>query len=236
MSDKVLFAANLKRLIDASPLSEQQLAKRAGISERTLTRWQQAGIAKPDRRTLEPLKKICRLLKVRLDDLWADERADRRELYAEKLKRLMEHWEQLGQPYEDVTDWIDRLHIAVAVAERFRREEPELAEVIAKVKLLETEGQLLAYVEEMVRDWGLDESAAYRRLTENTQRFLAAALPRDPDQLGRWFKDAHPARWRRLLARKRIDNDGELFAYVRHMMAEGLSSHEAYEGLIRLSN
>jgi hypothetical protein len=82
----------------------------------------------------------------------------------------------------------------------------------------------------------LDESDAYKRLIETTLKFLAAALPRDPDQLGAWFKQVHPKRWAKLLSRRKLDNEGELIAFVRHMMEEGLSAHEAYEGLIRLSN
>jgi hypothetical protein len=43
------------------------------------------------------------------------------------------------------------------------------------------------------------------------------------------------ARWAWLIESGRLDHEGELFAFVRHIMAEGLSKHEAYESLLRLS-
>jgi tape measure domain-containing protein len=236
MSAQEVFAANLKRLIDESPLSVRDIADQAGVSQRTLSRWLQVGVKKADRRSRKPLLQVCRLLGVQLDDLWAGNGTCRCEEYARKVKELISRWERLGLEYGSVTDWIDRCYTAAHVAERFRQEEPELAEVVAKVKSLKSERELYGYLEGMVRDWNLEEVEAVKRLVETTQKFLAAALPRDPDQLGGWFKQAHPRRWAKLLARRKLDNEGELIAFIRHMMVEGLSPHEAYEGLIRLSN
>jgi hypothetical protein len=156
--------------------------------------------------------------------------------YATKIKRLFQHWERLGVPSGDTGDWIDRMERAARIARRFRREEGDLAEVIQKIKQLPTHGELQGYLESMLREWDLDEDKAYRRLIENTQKFLAAALPTDAEPLAKWFRETHPARWKRLLRHQRIDSEAELTAYVRHMLAEELSRTEIYEALIRLSN
>jgi len=236
MSEKDVFAANLKQLVAESPLSLREIAHEAGITQKTLTRWLQEGIKKPDRRTRKPLLELCRLFNANLDDLWVDDQACAGAEYARKVQELFERWHKLGIEHEAVARWIDRWYVAAQVAERFHREEPDLADIVKRVKSLKTDGELHAYVEKMVRDWHLDEAEAYRRLIETTLKFLAAALPRDPDQLGAWFKQVHPRRWAKLLARRKLDNEGELVAFLRHMMEEGLSPHEAYEGLIRLSN
>jgi transcriptional regulator with XRE-family HTH domain len=237
MSEKEVFAANLKRLIDASPFTEEQIAHRAGVSQKTLARWLQFGVKQADPRTRKPLLEVCRLFDVELDDLWVDNGCARgSDEYARKIRETIERWERLGVAYDNVAQWIDQLHVAACVAERFRREEPRLVEVVARVKSLRTEADAQAYLEGMVREWSLSEPEAYRRLVQTTQKFLAAALPRDPDQLGLWFKKVHPKRWATLLSRRKLDDEGELVAFVRHMMQEGLSPHEAYEGLIRLSN
>jgi len=236
MSDKEIFAANLKRLIDSSPLSRREVAERAGVSYGTLGRWLQAGLQKPDQRSRKPLQKICRLFHVQLTDLWADHRESQSDLYAQKVKEMLDLWEELGLDYDSVAGWIDQWYTAAHVAQRFRRQEPDLTEIVAKVKSLETDGELQMYLEELLREWDLDETNSYKRLIETTQRFLVALIPHDPEQLGLWFKEVHARRWARLLSSKKLDNEGELIAFVRHMMAEGLSAYEAYEGLIRLSN
>ena len=236
MSEKEVFATNIKRMVEASPLSLRKIADEAGVTQKTLMRWLQGGLKKPDRRTRGPLLELCRLFSVELDDLWVDGQACPCGEYALKVKKLFERWDKLGIEYKSAAQWIDRWCAAAEVSERFHREEPALAEIVKKVKSLKTNAELHAYVEKMVRDWQLDEAEAYRRLIETTLKFLAAALPRDPDQLGAWFKQVHAKRWAKLLARRKLDNEGELVAFLRHMMEEGLSAHEAYEGLIRLSN
>ena len=236
MSQKEIFAGNLKRLVDSSPLSRREVAERAGVSYGTLGRWLQVGLEKPDQRSRKPLQKICRLFRVQLKDLWADYRDSHSELYAQKVKEMLDLWEELGLDYDSVAGWIDQWYTAAHVAQRFRRQEPDLTEIVAQVKSLETDGEVQMYLEELLREWNLDEAGSYKRLIETTQRFLAALIPHDPEQLGLWFKEVHSRRWTRLLDTGKLDNEGELIAFVRHMMAEGLSAHEAYEGLIRLSN
>jgi len=235
MSEKEVFAANLKRLIEDSPMSRRELADRAGVNYNTLGRWLKVGIQKPDQRTRKPLQKICRLLHVKLNDLWADLRSNDSELYAERVREMFDLWTELGVDYEGVAQWIDQWYTAAKVAARFRQEEPDLTKIVAKVKGLESDGEVQMYLEGLLRDWAQGESGAYKRLIVATQRFVAAALPKDADQLSRWFRRTHPERWNRLLRSHKLDNEGELAAFVRHMMAEGLSPHEAYEGLIRLS-
>jgi transcriptional regulator with XRE-family HTH domain len=236
MSEKEIFAANMKRMVEQSPLSLKELADEAGVTHKTLIRWVQDGLKKPDRRTRAPLLELCRVFDVELGDLWEEGKTCPCDEYAVKVKRLFERWDKLGMEYENAVQVIDGWYAAAEVSERFHREEPDLAEIVKKVKKLKSDAESHAYVETMVQDWRLDESEAYRRLIETTLKFLAAALPRDPDQLGAWFKQVHPKRWAKLLARRKLDNEGELVAFVRHMMEEGLSAHEAYEGLIRLSN
>ena len=237
MSEKEVFAANLKRLIENSPLSRRELAERAGVNYNTLGRWLKVGIQKPDQRTKKSLQRICRLLHVKLGDLWADGgRSNDSVTYAEKVKEMFDLWTALGVDYEGVAEWIDQWYTATKVAARFRQEEPDLTKIVAKVKALKSDGEVQMYLEGMLRDWGQGECGAYKRLIDATQRFVAAALPQDADQLSRWFRTTHPDRWARLLRSQKLDNEGELAAFVRHMMAEGLSPHEAYEGLIRLSS
>ena len=236
MSQKELFATNLKRLIKDSPMSRRDLAERAGVNYNTLGRWLKTGIQKPDERTKKPLQRICRLLHVKLNDLWTEHGASGADLYARKVKEMVEMWEKLGVEYDGVAEWIDQWYNAAKVAERFRQEEPDLTKIVFKVKALKSDGEVQSYLEGLLRDWDLDERQSYKRLIEATQRFVAAALPQDADQLGRWFRRTHPERWTRLLRSQKLDNEGELLAFVRHMMAEGLSPHEAYEGLLRLSS
>ncbi len=236
MSEKEIFAANLKRLIESSPLSRREVAKRAGVGYGTLGRWLQTGLQKPDQRSKKPLQKICRLFHVQLTDLWADARESQSDQYAQKVKEMLDLWEALEMDYDGVAGWIDQWYTAAHVAQRFRRQEPDLTEIVAKIKSLETDGDVQMYLEGLLREWNLDEANSYKRLIETTQRFLAALIPHDPEQLGRWFMDVHFRRWDRMLSSGKLDNEGELIAFVRHMMAEGLSAYEAYEGLIRLSS
>jgi transcriptional regulator with XRE-family HTH domain len=236
MSDKEVFAANLRRLIENSPMSRRELADRAGVNYNTLGRWLKVGISKPDQRTKRSLQRICRLLHVKVSDLWADRRATDADVYAEKVKEMFDLWNKLSVDCEGVAEWIDQWYVAAKVAARFRHEEPDLTRVVAKVKALKSDGEVQTYLEGLVRDWAQGECGAYKRLIDATQRFVAAALPQDADQLSRWFVRTHSDRWARVLRSHKLDNEGELAAFVRHMMAEGLSPHEAYEGLIRLSN
>jgi transcriptional regulator with XRE-family HTH domain len=236
MTAKDVFVANLKRLIDHSPMSRRQVADRAGVSYSTLNRWLENGVLAPDGRTKKPLQKICRVLHVGLDDLWAEHGIAGEAFYPEKVRELYDRWERLKADTGQLSRLLDAWYNAGRVAERFRREEPDLAQVVAKVKTLPDDGHIQTYLESLLREWNLAEDDAYRRLIETTQRFLAAALPEDPEQLGQWFLDTHPRRWAWLIESERLDHEGELFAYVRHIMAEGLSKHEAYESLLRLSH
>ena len=235
MSEKDVFVANMGRLVEQSSLSMRQIAEQAGITQRTLSRWLQAGVKKPDSRTRKPLLELCRLFDVELNDRWVDNEACRCTEYSQKVNVLFKRWEKLGIEDDEMAQWIDRWYTAAMVSDRFRHDEPDLADIVKKIKSLKTDSELHAYVEKMVHEWDLDERGAYKRLIETTLKFLAVSLPRDPDQLGLWFKQVHPKRWAKLLSRRKLDNEGELVAFVRHMMEEGLSSHEAYEGLIRLS-
>lgn len=235
MSEPEVFAANLRRLIDASPLSERQIAERAGVSFKTLVRWLQVGMKKPSRRTPQTILQLSRLLRVEAEELWQGETACACDAYAEKVRELIGRWERLGVDYQDVTGWLDSACTASRVAEKFRRQEPDLAEIVAKVKRLRTDGEVQKYLETMVREWSLDERESYKRLIEATQKFVAAVLPRDPDQMGAWFRRVHPRRWANLLARRKLDDEAELVAYIRNLLAEGLSPHEAYEAVVRLS-
>jgi transcriptional regulator with XRE-family HTH domain len=236
MTAKDVFAANLKRLIDHSPMSRRQVADRAGVSYSTLNRWLENGVLAPDRRTKKPLQKVCRVLHVGLDDLWVEQGIAGHTVYPEKVRELYERWERLNADTGGLSRLLDGWYNAGRVAERFRRDEPDLAQVVAKVKTLRDDGEVQMYLESLLREWELEEADAYRRLIETTQRFLAAALPQDPEQLGQWFIEAHPRRWDWLVESGRLDHEGELFAFIRHVMAEGLSKHEAYESLLRLSN
>jgi transcriptional regulator with XRE-family HTH domain len=236
MSESEVFAANLRRLIDASALSERQIAERSGVSIKTLARWLQVGAKKPARRPPQTLLQLARVLDVPADELWRGETACVCIQYAERLRELISRWDRLGIDYHEITRWIDSAWIAACVADRFCREEADLAGIVAKVKTLRTEAELQTYLETMVREWGLDEAESYKRLVESTQKFVFAVLPRDPDQMGAWFRRVHPRRWANLLARRKLDDETELVALIRNLLTEGLSPHEAYEAIVRLSN
>jgi transcriptional regulator with XRE-family HTH domain len=236
MSESEVFAANLRRLIDASSLTERQVAERSGVSIKTLARWLQIGLKRPARQPPQPLLQLAQLLRVAPDELWRGATACACDAYAEKVKELISCWERLGVNYQDIAHWIDSAHTASRVAERFRREEADLAGIVARVKRLRTEGEVQSYLEAMVRDWALDETESYKRLVESTQKFVAAVLPHDPDQMGDWFRRVHPRRWANLLARRKLDDEAELVALIRNLLTEGLSPHETYEAIVRLSN
>ena len=157
MSDKEVFAANLKRLIEKSPMSRRELADRAGVNYNTLGRWLKVGISKPDQRTKRSLQRICRLLLVKLSDLWADHRATDADAYAEKVREMFDLWNGLGVDCDGVAEWIDQWYVAAKVAARFRKEEPGLARIVAKVKSVKYDGEVQAYLEGLVRDWGQGE-------------------------------------------------------------------------------
>ncbi len=235
MTAKDVFITNLTRLIEHSPLSPKQVATRAGVSYATLNRWLENGVLAPDGRTKKPLQKVCRVLQVELDDLWLAEGVASQACYPERVRELYERWERLKADTTELSRILDCWYNAGRVAERFRCEEPDLARVVAKVKMLDDDGQIQGYLEGLLREGGLEEEDAYRRLIETTQRFLAAALPEEPELLGQWFIETHPCRWTWLIESHRLDHEAEMSAYIRHIMAEGLSKHEAYESLLRLS-
>lgn len=235
MSESEVFAANLRRLIDAASLSEHQLAERSGVSVKTLARWLQVGLKRPTRQTPHAVQQLADALGIDPGELWRSETTCTCDAYAEKVKELVSRWERLGVDYQEIARWIDSAYTASRVVERFRREEADLAGVVAKVKRLRGEGELQSYLEAMVREWALDESESYKRLVESTQKFVFAVLPRDPDQMGDWFRRVHPRRWANLLARRKLDDEAELVALIRNLLSEGLSPHEAYEAIVRLS-
>jgi transcriptional regulator with XRE-family HTH domain len=236
MSESEVFAANLRRLIDASSLTERQIAERAGVSIKMLARWLQVGLKRPARQPPQSLLQLAQLLGVAPGELWQGGTACACDAYAAKVKELVSRWERLGVNYQEIARWIDSAYTASSVAERFRRDEADLAGIVAKVKRLRSEGELQSYLEAMVREWALDETESYKRLVESTQKFVLAVLPHDPDQMGEWFRRVHPRRWANLLARRKLDDEAELVALIRNLLTEGLSPHEAYEAIVRLSN
>jgi hypothetical protein len=233
---KEVFAENLRRVIETSRFTPRQVADRAGVNYTTLKRWLDVGVRAPDGRTRQPLERVCRVLRVAIDDLWKLPRPHNSAIYPQQVEELFQRWEELEVDDGELAGLLDCWCAAGRVVEAFRKREPDLVAVIANVKSLSGPGDVQRYLEGLVREWNLDEAEASRRLVETTQRFLAAALPHDPQQLGLWFIDVHPQRWKRLLKVAKLDNEGELFAFARHMMAEGLSSLEAYEAILRLSN
>ncbi len=154
--------------------------------------------------------------------------------YAHKLSEMIELWERVGVHYDDVGHWIDKFYVAARVADRFRREEPNLSTAMAKVKSLETDAALQTYLEERVRKWDLDEPDAYRQLIILGQGFLAA--PSDPAGFGLWFQVIHHNRWDRILEHTGLNSDA-VFDFIRHLMEDdGLSSFDLYERLIDMSD
>ncbi len=236
MSESEVFAANLRRLIDGSSLSERQLAERSGVSIKTLARWLQFGLQRPARRPPRAVVQVAEVLDVPADALWESAAACACLRYAERLKNLINRWERLGIDYQDSVQWIDSAWTAARVVERFCRDEGDLAGIVAKVKSLRGDAELQSYLENLVREWKMDETESYKRLVESTHKFVVAMLPPDPDQMGSWFRRFHPRRWANLLARRKLDDEAELAALIRNLMAEGLSLHEAYEALVRLSD
>jgi hypothetical protein len=234
-SEREVFAANLQRLIDNASLSKRQVADRAGVSYTTLCRWLDRGPRTDDPRSRKSVQRICRMLHVDPEELWTRNVPQGSRVYPDLVRQLYEHWETLGDDGEALSRLLDRWVAAVQVSEKFIEEEPDLAAVVAKVKKLRNDREVRLYLESMLREWELDEQAAYRRLIETTQRFLAAALPKEPEQLGGWFVELHPRRWKSLIKTHKLDNKAELIAYLRHIMDEGLSALEAYESILRMS-
>jgi transcriptional regulator with XRE-family HTH domain len=192
MTAKDVFVANLKRLIDHSPMSRRQLADRAGVSYSTLSRWLENGVPAPDGRTKKPLQKICRVCTWGWTNCGPNTASPVTVLSGESPGTVRALGTHLKADSGDAVAIAGRLVQRGARGGAVPRDEPDLAQVVAKVKMLRGDGEIQTYLESLLREWDLSEDDAYRRLIETTQRFLAAALPQDPEQLGQWFIEAHP--------------------------------------------
>ena len=155
------------------------------------------------------------------------------EMCAKKLREMIEVWEHAGLPYDEVAEWIDKYHLAARVAERFRREQPQLAAAMAKAKSLDSEADLHRYLEGWLRKWDLDETEAYRQLIILGQGFLT--VPSDPSGFGLWFRVIHRERWAAIVERTGLGDDGLVDFIHRLMVDDGLSPLELYEGMIDMS-
>ena len=62
-----------------------------------------------------------------------------------KVKEMLGLWEELGVDFGGVAEWIDQWYNATRVAQRFRREEPDLTEVVCKIKSLRSDGEVQMY-------------------------------------------------------------------------------------------
>jgi hypothetical protein len=154
--------------------------------------------------------------------------------YAEKLSEMIQLWERAGVHYEEIIHWIDKYYVAARVADRFRRDQPDLVAHMAKAKSLETDAALQIYLERWVRKWGLDEPSAYRQLILLGQGFLTA--PSDPAGFGLWFQVIHHDRWDAILERTGLTGDS-IFDFIRHVMEDdGLSALDLYERMIDMSD
>lgn len=159
---------------------------------------------------------------------------DEKATLAEKLSEMIQLWDQAGVDYEDVIHWIDRFYVAARLADRFRREQPDLAAAMAKAKSLDTDAALQTYLERWVRKWELDEPSAYRQLILLGQGFLTA--PSDPAGFGLWFQVIHHDRWDAILEQTGLTGDS-IVDFIRHVMEDdGLSSLDLYERLIDMSD
>ncbi len=153
---------------------------------------------------------------------------------AQKLSEILEVWERAGVAYDGVVRSMDRCHLAACVVDRFRREQPDLAQAVAEAKSLDSEAAVHVYLESCVRKWDLGEADAYRQLIVFAQGFIST--PTEPAGFGFWFRVIHEERWATILTRTGLDEEG-LFKFIRHVMEDdGLSATELYAKMIDLSD
>lgn len=153
---------------------------------------------------------------------------------AQKLHEIIEIWERAGVPYDNVVRSIQRCHLAACVVDRFRREQPDLVEVVAKAKSLDAPSAVHAYLEGCVRKWDVSEADAYRQLIVLAQGFISTPL--EPAGFGFWFRVIHEDRWATILTRTGLDEEG-LFKFIRHVIEDdGLSATDLYGKMIELSD
>lgn len=153
---------------------------------------------------------------------------------AQKFSEILEVWERAGVAYDGVVRSIDRCHLATCVVDRFRREQPDLAQAVAEAKSLDSDSAVHVYLEGCVRKWDLNEGDASRQLIVFAQGFIST--PTDPAGFGFWFRVIHEERWATILNRTGLDEEG-LFKFIRHVMEDdGLSATELYAKMIDLSD
>jgi transcriptional regulator with XRE-family HTH domain len=161
--EKKVFATNLRRILDSSEMTRREVAEQIGVKYKTLCRWMTEGVTKPDHRTRSKLVALCRLFDVALNGLWV-QHVSKADDSAEKIRATVVIWERVGIRF----DWIDSLHTAARVVDRFRREEPELCQRLKRLERITTDAQFHAKFEPLVKDWigaeKLTEADSYRKL------------------------------------------------------------------------
>ena len=161
--EKNVFATNLRRILDSSEMTRREVAERIGVKYKTLCRWMTEGVPKPDHRTRSKLVALCRLFDVPLNGLWV-QHVSKADDSAEKIRETVMIWERVGLSF----GWIDSIHTAARVVDRFRREEPELCQRLKRLQGISTDVRFHAKFEPLVRKWidaeRLTETNAYRKL------------------------------------------------------------------------
>lgn len=164
MNKKQLFAKNLSQAIQRKGLTYEQAARKAGLPPKTLYRWLQEGINRVNHRTESELHKLCEFLAIDRGDLWRD--PSKADDCAEKIRKMVMIWERAGVDFS----WIDDRHLAVHVAERFRREAGDLSRRVRDAYGIKSEARLQKTLEEqvlaMLKESSLTEQEAYKKLKE----------------------------------------------------------------------
>lgn len=164
MDKKQIFAKNLKKALQQKNVTYKEAAAKANLKEKTLYRWVWEGISRTDNRTEPDLQSLCKFLGIERGDLWKDQSPS--EMFVGKFRDMVLIWEHASADLS----WFDDWHLAVRVAERFRRQARDLCKRVKSARKIASEGQLQFVLEGQVRAWlrrtRLTENDAYKKLKE----------------------------------------------------------------------
>lgn len=119
--DPLIFARNLRQLVQRSGHSRQVFAGCFGFDYKTLCRLMTKGTIRPPGETRRALEMVCQTFGLRYEDLWAEQ--PEVEACLAKMREVLHIWRDAGMSFSEA---VDHLLVAARLAQRFRIEEREV--------------------------------------------------------------------------------------------------------------